>query len=78
MEEDINMICNQRRQLQYLLIVSIFFVLLPLIAMGADKNLRYNDVSITVSVGNQCLSKKRIIVNPIKRDLVHTGTKAGT
>ena len=40
------MTCHQRRKLQYLLIVSIFFVLLPLIAMGADKNLRSNDGSI--------------------------------
>lgn len=40
------MLCHQKRQLRYLLFVLIFFILLPIIAMGADKNSRPNDGSI--------------------------------
>lgn len=40
------MLCHHKRQLRYLLLVAICFILLPLIAMGADKNRRSADGSI--------------------------------
>jgi hypothetical protein len=46
MEKGIYMLCHQKRQLKYLLFVSIFFILFPLIVMGADKNSRPNDGTI--------------------------------
>ena len=40
------MFCHQKGQLRYLVFVSIFFILLPLVAIGADMNRRSNDGSI--------------------------------
>jgi hypothetical protein len=40
------MFCRQPRQFRYLFAMSIFFIFLPLIVVGADKNRRSNDGSV--------------------------------